>query len=119
MEVYNSFNTVPKAELPGKPGRKTDTQKNDEKSRLRREVKKRLRYCAENRRLLRRDKMFASSHPRRFNVNGTIITDLPYLPEAWANHFSNLAQSKATDNPDLAELKTSIESLSMDNEEYS
>ena len=66
-----------------------------------RKVKRRLRYCtaqAENRRLLCRDKMFASSHLRlkktcsRLNVIGTIITDLPYLLEAGANHFFNLAQ---------------------------
>ena len=75
--------------------------------------------------------MFAFSHPSRFKlpgrnkktgsgltVDGTIITDQPYILEAWANHFSTLAQSKATDNSYLAELKASIESLiltSMDN----
>ena len=108
----------------------------DEKSRLRREIR-RLRYCAaqaENRRLLRSDKMFASSHPCRFrlpgrskntcsrlNVNDTIVTDPQCLLEAWATHFSNLAQSKANDNPDLVVQKASIESLiptSMENEEY-
>ena len=78
--------------------------------------------------------MFASSHPRRFNLPGrskkpccklkddeTVITDLPGLLDAWKNHFSNLAQSGANHNPDLAELQTSIESLvphSMENEEY-
>ena len=57
----------------------------------------------------------------RFKVNDTIITDLPCLLEAWANHFLNLAQSKGDDNQDLAELKASIESLtavSMENEEH-
>ena len=60
--------------------------------------------------------MFASSHPRHFKLPGrskktcsrlvddTIITDLPCLLNAWAKHFSNLAQSVASDNPDLVEL---------------
>ena len=106
----------------------------NEKGRLRRE---RLRYCAaqaENRRLLRRDKMFASSHPHRFKllghrkktcsrlkVNDTIITDTPGLLETRADHFSSLAQSKITDNHGLAVLASDIESLvtsSMDNEDY-
>ena len=41
--------------------------------------------------------------------------------ECMAKLFSNLAQSVASDNPDLAELKSNIEALipvSMDNEEY-
>ena len=107
-----------------------------EKGTLRREVKKRLRYCAaqaENRRLIRRDKMFASSHPRRFKlpgrrkktcsrlkVNDTIINDQACLLDAWVNHFTSLAESKVTDNH-LVELKASIESLmpiSIENEEY-
>ena len=78
--------------------------------------------------------MFTSSHPHRFKlpghrkktcsrlkVNDTIITDQACLLEAWVNHFATLAESKATDNQDLAELKASIESLlpiSMENEEY-
>ena len=70
--------SVPKTELPGKPGWRKVVQKKDYSIKkkvylLRREVKKRLRYCAaqaENRRLLHRDKMFASSHPRRFYLPG-------------------------------------------------
>ena len=78
--------------------------------------------------------MFASSHPCRFKlpgrrkktcsrlkVNVTIITDQACLLDAWVKHFANLAESKATDNQDLVELKASIESLmpiSMENEEY-
>ena len=40
---------------------------------------------------------------------------------AWADHFSNLARSEASGNPDLVELKASMEALtpvSMENEEY-
>ena len=78
--------------------------------------------------------MFASSHPHRFKLLGcskkncsrlkvddTVITDLPCLLNACADHFSNLARSEAFDNPDLVELKASMEALtpvSMENEEY-
>ena len=98
----------------------------DEKCRLKREVKKRLRYCtaqAENRRLARREKMFSSSHTDRFKlpgkrkktcsrlrVNDENISDLPGRLEAWVSHFSKLAKS-ATDDQDLASLRASVESL--------
>ena len=42
----------------------------------------------------------------------TVITNLPCLdPECMGKSLSNLAQSEATENPDLVELKASIEAL--------
>ena len=68
--------------------------------------------------------MFSSSHTDCFKFPGKrkktcsrlrvnderIISDLPDHLEAWVSHFFKLAKS-ATDDPDLASLRASVESL--------
>ena len=129
MERCNSLSTLCSKQCSQHTWKENESPKEgplyDEKGRMRREVKRMLRYCttqAENRRLLLREGMFASSHPHCFKLPGQskkncsrlkvdhiVITNLPCPLNTWVNHFSNLAQSEAIENPDLLELKASIE----------
>ena len=80
----------------------------EEKCHLRRAVRKRIRFCsaqAENRRIQKRDSMFASkdkSHFRlpqnrkrihtKLQVDGKLVEDKESLLRAWSQHFENLAE---------------------------
>ena len=118
-------------------GRPMDGPIYEEKCGLRRAVRKRVRYCAaqeENRRIQRRDKLFATNHhqrfrkpkgesnvPRKLCVNGEFVSDPEKLLNTWADHFRSLAKSKCDQCLDLQELHQQMDSLalsSMSNEDH-
>ena len=94
---------------------------------MRKEVKKRIRYCAaqaENCRLLKRDKMFARGSRGRYKlpgrrrkpcsrliVNGKVTNGTQQLLDAWVDHFSNLAKSQVKDSPQLMDLCNQVDGL--------
>ena len=98
----------------------------EEKGRLR-AVKRRVRYCAaqaENRRMLRRHKMFASGNRGRFRlplkkrntcsrmvVGEKVIDDPHLLMDAWCSNFENLAKSRAKDCSQLSDVQSQMETL--------
>ena len=86
MERCTFHHPVPKAKLPGKPGRRMDVWKDHfMMKKVHWELKKRLRYCAaqaESRRLLCRDKMIASSYLHRFKLSGQRKKNL-LLTQIW------------------------------------
>ena len=101
----------------------------EEKGRLRRAVRKRVRFCAarsERLRMQRRDRMFAAGDGRRFKSpqrrksrcaklavggGGDIVQDPETLLQVWVEHFQKLAKSRVESIPDLCELKRRVEIL--------
>jgi len=81
----------------------------EEKGRLRRAVRRRVRFCAaraERLRIQRRDRMFASGNRFRFRtprrrkrccklvVDGKVVSDPEVLIGEWVEHFRELAKSR-------------------------
>ena len=99
----------------------------EEKSGLRRAVRRRVRFCtarAERMRIQRRDRMFASDNRHRFNtpmqkksrcgkliVNGEVVSDPEVLLDVWVKHFSELAKSRRDEMPGMAELQQKVHRL--------
>ena len=99
----------------------------DEKCRLRRAVRKRLRFCAaqaENRRVQKRDHLFASNHKNHFRhphnkrkihtkllIDDEIVEDKQPLLDAWSCHFQNLSKSRKDGLPLLQKLESHIRHL--------
>ena len=90
----------------------------------RREVKKRVKFCAameERRKVQRCEHMFKSKSKYRFKlpqrkknqstclrVNGKLITDSAQLLEAWTEHFQSLGQSCVLSNDGLGDLEQHV-----------
>ena len=67
----------------------------------------------ERKSIQRRDEMFKKNHPQRFksksprtqgtniSVDGTRVSDLPSVLDLWADHFSELGESRCSSNPNL------------------
>ena len=108
-----------------------------EKCRLHRAVRKRVRFCsaqAENRRIQKRDSMFASNDKRHFRlpqsqkktrtkllVDGKIMEGKDSLQHAWSLHFQNLAKSRKEEYRPLQELNLHmfhLDSQSWENEDF-
>lgn len=99
----------------------------DEKGRLRRAVRKRVRFCAarsERLRMQRRDRMFATKDWGRFRtpqtrksrcsklvVDGEIVQDPEALLHVWVQHFQKLSKSKEESTPGLCGLRKMVELL--------
>ncbi len=109
----------------------------EEKNRLRRAVRKRVRWFAarsERVRSQRRDKLFAARDSQRFRTPHTrksrcsklvvgeeTVQDPEVLLKVWAEYFQKLGESRLGDTPDACERKTKVESLEMQsygNEEF-
>ena len=101
----------------------------EEKSRLHRAVRRRVRFCAakaERMRIQRRDKKFVAGARSRFRlpgrkknrcskliVDGEVISSPQSLMQVWAQYFSNLAKSKVDESPGLQELQQTVDALAM------
>lgn len=99
----------------------------EQKCRLRKEVRKRVNFCAaqeERRRVQYRDKMFRSGNrycfctPNRsrglgcrLRVNGDLLSDPQALLAVWADHFGRLSQSKVGTEPQLQKLECRVAEL--------
>ena len=62
-----------------------------------------------------------TAHGQRLLVNGHIITDKEAVKEAWAQHFTRLSSSKASESPALSNLNSLIHSYrlaSFHNEDF-
>ena len=109
----------------------------EEKCRLHRAVRKRVRFCAarsERLQMQRRDRMFAARDNRRFRtphrrksrcaklaVGEEVVQDPEILLQVWVEHFQKLMRSRAEHIQDLCELKQKVEemeTLSHGNEEF-
>ena len=109
----------------------------EEKCKLRREVRRRVRFCAAQRKksqLRSREKKFASGDNTRFRrpgrrstghtrlkVGEDIVSEPAGLCKAWSHHFEELARSTLNSHFGLKGLKRHIEALSVQstmNEEY-
>ena len=110
----------------------------DEKNRLRRAVRKRVRWCAakaERMRNQRRDRLFTSQSNGRFRtpqknkqsrcsklvVGDTMVQDPEILLKVWAEHFHKLGETKLGDSLDACERKKRVETMekqSYMNEEF-
>ena len=92
----------------------------EEKGRLRRAVRQRVRFCAaraERQRIQRRDRLFAVGDRNRFRapkgrqnecklvVNGKIVKDPELLLDEWVSPFSRLAKSRRESLPSLQKLR--------------
>ena len=99
----------------------------DEKGRLRRAVRQRVRYCAAKAERLciqRRDRLFAKIEKNRFRsqggrqngsklvVNGNVVSDQEALMEVWLEHFSGLAKSRRDVLPRLDVLQRRAQAVS-------
>ena len=110
----------------------------EEKNRLKRAVRKRIRWCAaksERLRVQRRDRLFAHQDGRRFRtlqrkksrcskliVDEEVVQDPERLLKVWANHFRVLAESSLSDgqgnSDEWVEKIKRLDALSYENEEY-
>ncbi len=102
----------------------------EEKNRLRRAVRKRVRWCAarsERVRSQRRDKLFAARDSQRFRTPHTrksrcsklvvgeeTVQDPELLLKVWAEYFQKLGESRLGDTPDACERKTKVHGISGD-----
>ena len=118
-------------------GSPTDGPLSEEKNRLRRAVRKRVRWCAakaERIRTQRRDRLFSAMDNRRFRipqkrksrcsklvVGEEIVQDPEMLLKVWAEHFKMLGESKLGDASNSSERMSKVDSLEMqshNNEEF-
>ena len=118
-------------------GSPSDGPLSEEKNRLRRAVRKRVRWCAaraERIRTQRRDRLFSAMDNRRFRtpqkrksrcsklvVGEETVQDPEALLKVWTDHFKALGESKLEDAPDSSERKSNVDALEMQshgNEEF-
>ena len=109
----------------------------EEKCRLRRAVRRRVKFCAaraERLRIQRRDLLFSTHNKYRFSalhkrrsgcgrlvVDGKIVTDLRARLDEWAQHFGGLAESNTDSIPALKVLSDKVDGLvgeSLTNDEH-
>jgi len=101
----------------------------EEKGRLRRAVRRRVRFCAaraERLRIQRRDRMFASGNRFRFRtprrrkrccklvVDGKVVSDPEVLIGEWVEHFRELAKSRRDGTSGLEELQQKVDGLALE-----
>ena len=100
----------------------------EQKNKLRREVRRRVHYCAamtERRRVQRREMLFRNHDSSRFRipgkqrsrcsklrVGGRIVSDPDEVLGAWASHFKRLSESNR-DAPGLSELEDKVEEMAV------
>ena len=98
----------------------------EQKNKLRREVRRRVHYCAamtERRRVQRREMLFRNHDSSRFRipgeqrlrcsklrVGGMIVSDPDEVLGAWASYFKRLSESNR-DAPGLSELEDKVEEM--------
>jgi len=101
----------------------------EEKGRLRRAVRRRVRFCAaraERLRIQRRDRMFASGNRFRFRtprqrkrccklvVDGKVVSNPEVLIGEWVEHFRELAKSRRDGTSGLEELQQKVDDLALE-----
>ena len=108
----------------------TDGPLYEEKGRLRRAVRRRVRFCAarvERLRIQRRERMFAVGSRGRFRAphrgksrctrlvvdGGEVVSDPESLLQVWASHLSQLCKSRGDDLPGLEALKERMDLLAL------
>ena len=100
----------------------------EQRNKLRREVRRRVHYCAamtERRRVQRREMLFRNHDSSRFRipgkqrsrcsklrVGGRIVSDPDEVLGAWASHFKRLSESNR-DAPGLSELEDKVEEMAV------
>ena len=107
----------------------------DEKCRLRRDVRKRVRFCAardERVKIRKRDRMFEKGHSNRFRapkkkrkcdkmmIDGEVVSSSEVLLGKWVEHFGKVAKSRLESVDGLRDMMLKVDGLvhtSFDNEE--
>ena len=106
-----------------------------EKCRLRRDVRKRVRFCAardERVKIRKRDRMFEKGHSNRFRapkkkrkcdkmmIDGEVVSSSEVLLGKWVEHFGKVAKSRLESVDGLRDMMLKVDGLvhtSFDNEE--